>query len=146
MGVRRFVTCLLFFMVPAPRCVTWAQTQEMTRLEREERQAMLSTIYEDIRKEYYDPKFHGLDWIAKFAEAKQNVAKANTKTEANLQIAAMLDALDDSHTHFIPPPRSVREDYGFQYEMVGNRCFVMHFKPAIDAETKGLNRGDAFRK
>lgn len=62
----------------------------MTRLERVERQAMLSTIYEDIRKEYYDPKFHGLDWSAKFAEAKQNVAKANTKTEANLQIAAML--------------------------------------------------------
>jgi C-terminal processing protease CtpA/Prc len=142
MGVCRFVICLLFLISPAALCVTWAQNQDMTRLEREERQAMLSTIYEDIRKEYYDPKFHGLDWNAKFAEAKQNVAKANTKTEANLQIAAMLEALDDSHTHFIPPPRSVHEDYGFQYEMVGNRCFVMHVKPGSDAETKGLKRGD----
>lgn len=140
--VCRFVTCLLFLIAPAASCVMWAQSQEMTRLEREERQAMLSTIYDDIRKEYYDPKFHGLDWNAKFAEAKQSVAKANTKTEANLQIAAMLEALDDSHTHFIPPPRSVREDYGFQYEMVGNRCFVMHVKPGSDGEAKGLKRGD----
>lgn len=142
MGMRRFVTGLFFLIGGWGSCVMWAQNQEMTRLEREERQAMLSTIYDDIRKEYYDPKFHGLDWNAKFAEAKQNIAKANTKAEANLQIAAMLEALDDSHTHFIPPARSVREDYGFVYEMVGKRCIVMHVKPGSEAETEGVKRGD----
>lgn len=116
--------------------------QPMTRLEREERQAMLSTVYDDVRKEYYDPKFHGVDWAAKFAETKDKVAKATTKTEANLQIAAMLESLNDSHTHFIPPLRSVREDYGLFYQMFGDRCFVTHVKPGSDAEAKGLKRGD----
>jgi carboxyl-terminal processing protease len=114
----------------------------MTRLEREERQAILSTVYNDIRTEYYDPTFHGLDWSAQYAEAKEKVAKATSKTEANMQIAAMLEVLNDSHTHFMPPTRSVREDYGWQYQMIGDRCFVMHVKPGSDAEAKGLKRGD----
>jgi carboxyl-terminal processing protease len=116
--------------------------EEMTRLEREQRQAMLSTAYDDIRKQYYDPKFHGLDWKARYQDAKENVAKAKTKTEANLQIAAMLEGLNDSHTHFIPPRRAVREDYGFFYQMIGDRCFVTHVQPGSDAEAKGLKRGD----
>src|SRR5271163_4741184 len=103
------------FLTTLPLLV-WSQ-EPMTRLEREERQAILATVYDDIRKNYYDPKFHGLDWKAVYADTKDKIAKANTKTEANLQIAAMLEGLNDSHTHFYPPQRSVREDYGFFYQM-----------------------------
>lgn len=139
--MRHSVVCF-FLLVTAVPLTSFAQSKEMTRLEHEERQAMLSTIYEDIKKEYYDPKFHGLDWNAQYAQAKEKVAAARTKAEANLQIAAMLEPLDDSHTHFIPPQRSVREDYGIQYEMTGDRCYVMYVKPGSDAESKGLKRGD----
>jgi carboxyl-terminal processing protease len=120
-----------------------AQCQEpMTRLEREERQAILVTVYDDIRKDYYDPKFHGLDWKAAYVDARDKIAKANTKAEANIQIAAMLEGLNDSHTHFIPPQHSVREEYGFFDQMFGDRCFVTHVKPGSDAESKGLKSGD----
>lgn len=140
---RSSVCCFLLFAFSAAILPPVVQSQQpMTRLEREERQAMLSTVYDDVRKEYYDPKFHGIDWAAKFAETKANVAKATTKTEANLQIAAMLESLNDSHTHFIPPLRSVREDYGLFYQMFGDRCFVTHVKPGSDAEAKGVKRGD----
>jgi carboxyl-terminal processing protease len=141
--LRPFAACLsllAFSMALFPPAI---HSQEpMTRLEREERQAMLSTVYDDVRKEYYDPKFHGIDWAAKFAETKEKVAKANTKAEANLQIAAMIESLNDSHTHFIPPLHAVREDYGFFYQMFGDRCFVTHVKQGSDAEAKGLRRGD----
>jgi len=114
----------------------------MTRLEREQRQAMLKTAFDDVRSDYYDPKIHGLDWNAKFAEARANIARATTKTEANLQIAALLEALGDSHTHFIPPTHSVREDYGWQYQAIGERCYVTRVRPGSDAEAKGLRPGD----
>jgi carboxyl-terminal processing protease len=137
--LRRFLPfAVLTTLLPV---LAWCQ-EPMTRLEREERQAMLVTVYDDIRKNYYDPKFHGLDWKARYEDAKDKVAKANTKAEANLQIAAMLEGLNDSHTHFFPPRRSVREDYGFFYQMFGDRCFVTHVKPGSDAEAKGLKPGD----
>jgi carboxyl-terminal processing protease len=135
-----FRFALLFAMLLLPSLILCQE--EMTRLEREQRQAMLSTVYDDVRKEYYDPKFHGLDWKARYLDAKEKIAKANTKTEANLQIAAMLEGLNDSHTHFIPPRRAVREDYGFFYQMIGDRCFVTHVQPQSDADGKGLKRGD----
>ncbi len=143
MQIRSFAHWFLIFAVPMAVLPSLVRSQEqMTRLDREERQAILATVYDDIRKDYYDPKFHGLDWAAKYAEAKEKVSKATTKTEANLQIAAMLESLNDSHTHFIPPLRSVREDYGFFYQAFGDRCFVTHVKPGTDAEAKGLKRGD----
>jgi hypothetical protein len=53
--------------------------QQITRLDREERQVMLKTISDDIRRDYYDPKFHGVDWDAKLAEAKQKIEQAGPK-------------------------------------------------------------------
>jgi carboxyl-terminal processing protease len=129
-----FVTILL---VPAGRA-----QETMTRLEREQRQAMLRTVFDDVRNDYYDPKIHGLDWNAKFAEAQANIAKATSKTEANFQIAALLETLNDSHTSFIPPSHSVREDYGWHYQVIGERCYVTRVRPGSDAESKGLKPGD----
>jgi carboxyl-terminal processing protease len=118
------------------------RAQEMTPFEREQRQAMLRAVFDDIRNDYYDPKIHGLDWKAKFAEAQGKIAKATSKAEANFQIAALLEPLNDSHTYFIPPQHSVREDYGWQYQMIADRCYVIRVRPGSDAETKGLKPGD----
>ncbi len=130
-----------FLATTLPTLVGRAQ-EPMTRQEREQRQAMLKAVFDDIRTDYYDQKIHGLDWNAKYAQAQANIAKATTKTEANLQIAAMVEALNDSHTTFIPPSHSVRVDYGWQYQMIGDRCYVTRVRPGSDAEGKGLKPGD----
>jgi len=103
---------------------------------------MLKIVYEDIHSYYYDPKFHGLDLHEKFTEAREKIAKAATKTDANLEIAAFVDLLNDSHTIFIPPSHSTREEYGFVYQIVGTRCYVTQVRPGSDAEAKGLKPGD----
>lgn len=57
-------------------------------------------------------------------------------------IAAALDTLNDSHTFLVPPHHAYALEYGFQYQMVGERCFVIHVRPKSDAESKGLKAGD----
>ena len=116
--------------------------QSITRLERERAQVMLQSVASDVRRYYYDPKLHGVDWDARVQEAKENIAKAKTREEATLQIAAVLEPLEDSHTIFVPPHDPFPEEYGWRFQMVGNRCYVTHVRPKSDAEAKGLHPGD----
>ena len=118
------------------------QQQQISSLDRGRAQDMLKTVAAEVRKHYYDPKFHGVDWDAKVAEAKEKIAKTTSMNMALSHIAAALDELNDSHTFFLPPRHMDRIDYGFQYEMVGDRCFVIRVRPKSDAEGKGIKPGD----
>jgi len=40
------------------------------------------------------------------------------------------------------PPRPYVHDYGFQMQMIGDRCYVTRVRSGSDAETKGLKAGD----
>src|SRR5580765_8125211 len=96
----------------------------------------------DVREHYYDPKFHGLDFEAKVAETKEKISKAPAWNVAMSHIAGMLDALNDSHTFFMPPSHVGRTDYGFQYQIVGDRAFIIRVKPGSDAQAQGVHAGD----
>ena len=87
----------LFFSYPA-----FSQTT-ISSLDRERAQQMLKTVGDEVRKHYYDPKFHGVDLDKQFAEAKQRIDKVNSMNMALSNIANFLDSLDDSHTFFLPP-------------------------------------------
>jgi carboxyl-terminal processing protease len=118
------------------------QQPQMTKLERGRALDMLQVVANDVKKHYYDPKFHGVDFDAKVAQAKQQIQDSNSFNMAMSHIAAMLDTLNDSHTFFVPPQHAYRHDYGFTYQMIGEHCFVTHVRPGSDAEKKGLKPGD----
>ena len=121
----------------------WSQpSPQISSLDRGRAQDMLRTVASEVRKHYYDPKFHGVDWDAKVAEAKQKIDKTTSMNMALSHIAAALDTLNDTHTFFLPPEHSYRHEYGFQYQMVGDRCFVSHVRPKSNAEAKGVRPGD----
>jgi len=121
--------------------LAWPQ-QAMSKVDRGRALDILKTVGDDVRKHYYDPKFHGVDWDAKVAEAKAKIEKETSFNMAMSHIAAALDALNDTHTFFVPPMHAYRHDYGFEYQMISNRCFVMHVRPGRDAEAKGIKPGD----
>jgi carboxyl-terminal processing protease len=121
--------------------LAWPQ-QPMSSLDRERAKEMLKVIGEDVKKHYYDPKLHGVNWDAAVEDGKQKIEKETSFNMALSQIAAMLDKLNDSHTFFLPPQHVSRTDYGFQYQMIGDRCFVTRVRPKSDAETKGVKAGD----
>jgi C-terminal processing protease CtpA/Prc len=116
--------------------------QAYPKSDRELAESILRNVDADVRKHYYDPNLHGVDWQGRVQEAKRNIANVQSVDAAVSEVAALLDSLHDSHTFLLLPPRTHIHDYGFQMEMFGNRCFVVRVRPGSDAEKKGLNPGD----
>jgi C-terminal processing protease CtpA/Prc len=116
--------------------------QKITSLDRDRALSMLQEISSDVKKHYYDPKFHGVNWDAKVEEMKGRIKTTDSNNHALSEIAAALDSLDDSHTFFLPPSHALRYDYGWQGQVIGDHCFVIRVRPGSDAEKKGVKPGD----
>ena len=119
-----------------------APQQTMSSFDRGRAEDMLTSVANDVKKHYYDPKFHGVDFEGRVAEAKQQIAKSPSFNMAISHIAAALDVLNDSHTFFLPPQHAYHHSYGLQYQIIGNRCFVTQVRPGSDADSKGVKPGD----
>jgi carboxyl-terminal processing protease len=122
-----------------PLCA-WAQ--QYSKTDRDIAQNMLRNVAEDVQKHYYDPKLHGVDWDAAMKEAQKNIDAAHSMNAAMAEISTLLNSLNDSHTYLVPPPSTHVHDYGFQIEMIGERCQVIRVRPKSDALKKGLKPGD----
>jgi C-terminal processing protease CtpA/Prc len=119
----------------------WAQ-QPMTSFDRQRAVDILQVTVGDVKKHYYDPKFHGVDLDAKAVEAKQLIEKETSFNRAMSHVAAVLDSLNDSHTFFVPPQHAYHHSFAMQYQMVGSHCFVTQVRPKSDADAKGVKAGD----
>src|SRR5437870_3690606 len=103
---------------------------------------MLNVIKDDLRKNYYDANNHGMDVDARFKLAADKLKEATSIGQLFGIIAKVLLDLNDSHTFFLPPGRSSRTEYGWQAQMIGDKCYVVSAKPRSDADNKGLRAGD----
>ena len=120
----------------------FSQSQpQITSSERNYAQGMLSQVHETLKKNYYDPYFHGLDIDQRYKTYAEQLRSAKTTGAAYRLIEAYLAGLDDSHTGFIPPPNSKLVTYGFRFKMIGDQCFITDVRPGTDAAQK-LNQGD----
>ena len=133
------LTFFLFVITMGAFYVAQAQT---ISLERERGRIILTTIKKDIKDNYYDPTFRGIDLDARFKNADEKIKSATSNGQIFRIIAGALDALNDSHTFMIPPERSARTDYGWQMQMIGSKPFIIAVKPGSDAEAQGIKIGD----
>ncbi len=118
------------------------QKTKISNYERDEVLEMLNSISNDVKKHYYDPTFHGVDWNANVKIFEEKIKNAASLNRGLSEVAAALDALNDSHTFFLPPPRPYIHDFGWRPAMVGQRCYVLGVRPQTDAEKKGVKPGD----
>ncbi|HEX8773347.1 MAG TPA: S41 family peptidase [Pyrinomonadaceae bacterium] len=130
--------CLLITLVVASP----SAHAQSGRLERERGRVMLNTIKSELKSNYYDPNFHGMDLDTRFKEAEEKIKQANSVSQIFGIIGQAVVDLDDSHTLFIPPERASRTEYGWQVQMFGQKCYVTAVQPGTDAEAKGLKPGD----
>jgi C-terminal processing protease CtpA/Prc len=102
---------------------------------------MLREAYDLVRRHYYDPAFHGLDWEARYKEFDARIRGVTSVNAGLAVVAQFLDGLKDSHTYFLPPSRPFDHDYGYRLRVVGERVFVSRVVDGTDAAAK-LARGD----
>jgi C-terminal processing protease CtpA/Prc len=103
---------------------------------------MSRVILEQLKNNYYDPKFHGLDLEARFKLADQKIKEALTAGQVFGILAQAVLELNDSHTALIPPLRGEVAVYGWRMKMIGDICYITDVKQESDAEAKGLKAGD----
>jgi C-terminal processing protease CtpA/Prc len=117
------------------------QQYKITDTQRAEAEAMLTNLRDAVKKNYYDPAYHGLDIDARFTTYEEKLIKAGTLGDALRTVAAFLSGMDDSHTYFIPPMQSHRPEYGYKMQIFGDACFITNVRPESDAAKK-LHPGD----
>ncbi|MBV9956903.1 MAG: PDZ domain-containing protein [Acidobacteria bacterium] len=119
-----------------------ARAQSLSSFDRQRYSEMLDALKTDIRKNYYDENFHGINLDEHFKQAQEKVKKAASISQALGIISQTLMDFNDSHLYFRPPGKAVKVEYGWRMNMIGDKCFITAVKPGSDAEAKGLKPGD----
>jgi len=132
---------VLLFLVIAGTSPAPAQ-QPPSKFEIDRARSILGIIKDDVKKNYYDPNYHGMDIEARFKISDEKLKQATSIGQLWGIIAQTLVDLNDSHTFFLAPQKQARTDYGWQMQMVGDHCYVVAVKPESDAVAKGLKPGD----
>lgn len=137
-----FTLAILLFVLFFVGAFHKANAQSLGPYDRDSARAMLAMVKDDLKSNYYDQTFHGLNLDERFKEAEGKIKSATTRDQLMVIVAQSLLDLNDSHTFFLPPSRAARIEYGWQIQMVKDDCYVSAVKPKSDAAAKGLKPGD----
>jgi C-terminal processing protease CtpA/Prc len=140
--VTRTLLTIAFVISTLAGPATVARAQKVESKDRDRGQIMLIRIKDQLKKNYYDAEFRGMDLETRFKTASEKIKTAQSVGQIFGTIAQVLIELDGSHTFFMPPSRAVDTDYGWTMMMVGDRCYVSSVDKGSDAEAKGVKPGD----
>ena len=137
------VASLALFLTCIPIQPAGAQDSQLSMKDQRTRGlAMLKHIQRDIEENYFDPQYHGVDIRARFAKAQEEIKNAVSGDQIYGIIASALLDLEDSHTFFLPPVGRYSVQYGWDMQMIGDKCLVTSVTAHSDAERLGLKPGD----
>ena len=133
---------LLTLVLPAVTVIPSSSAQQANKLEIAHWRDVLRSVERELKQNYYDPTFHGIDIEARFKLADEKMKNAESMAELESIVAQVLLELDDTHTYVVPPDDGSRVEYGWRLKPVGPDSYVGAVKPGSDAEAKGLRPGD----
>ncbi|HBB96334.1 MAG TPA: hypothetical protein DC054_13185 [Blastocatellia bacterium] len=139
---RSILTCSILLIGAAWFSVSVCQAQAISSYDKQRGQMILDQVRNDIKSNYFDASFHGVDADTVFKDAADKMKSAQSNGQILGIIAQAVFSLDDSHTFFIPPDRQASTDYGWEMQVIGDDAYVTKVKEKSDAETKGLKVGD----
>lgn len=115
---------------------------QISGLDRSRAKQMARQIFDEIRKNYYDPTFGGRDLDAIQSAVADRIEKATSLGQALGLIAQSLIDFNDSHLYFVPPARATVVEYDWRLQMIGEACFIVAVRPGGDAARQDVAPGD----
>ena len=122
--------------------VPTSSAQKANTLEIEYWRDVLRHVERELKQNYYDPTFNGVDIDSSFKAAAEKMKNAESMAHLKSIVAEVLLDLNDKHTFFIPPTDGSRIEYGWRLIPVGPDSYVGAVRPESDAWSKGLRPGD----
>ena len=127
-----------------------AQSESQLTLSRQERLNLFEEIWQTINSDYYDPNFHGVDWVAVRERYRPRIEAAANDQEVYALCETMLATLRDAHTVFNKPEASSREQKqkgsaGLSIGEVEGKTVVLSVDPDSDAFHAGVAPGMILR-
>jgi len=116
--------------------------QGFDKLERDRMKDMLKMVKNQVKDNYYDPNYHGIDIDARFKKADERLNQVTSTSQALGVIAQVLLDFDDSHLFFMPPETNRSVEYGWRMQPIGDKVYITEVKPGSDADKNGIKRGD----
>lgn len=129
---------LVLFSITVPT----SSAQKANTLEIEHWREVLRSVKRELKENYYDPTFRGIDIEARFKVAHEKMQNAESMAQLETIVAQVLLELNDTHTFFIPPTDGSHIEYGWRLAPVGPDSYVGAVRPGSDAWDKGLRPGD----
>ena len=123
------------------------QTRDRVRLN----QRVFDRVWSEVRRGYYDPTLHGVDWNAARAQFRPQALAATDERGLYRVINEMLDLLDDGHAAASPPAAVRRQEVQFARRAVMGLTLmrgetpddwtVERIRPGSPAEEAGVQLG-----
>ena len=123
------------------------QTRDRSRLN----QRVFDRVWSEVRRGYYDPTLHGVDWNAARAQFRPQALAATDERGLYRVINEMLDLLDDGHAAASPPAAVRRQEAQFARRAVMGLTLmrgetpddwtVERIRPGSPAEEAGVQLG-----
>ena len=136
------LSCVLFTgFILASAAAQEPETKAIGSYERGLLHDIFHQTVREVKANYYDPTFHGLDVDGNASKYDALIDKVTTQGEGFRVIAGFLSDFHDSHLFFIPPPRPYRYDNGYRAQIIGDNEYIIHVRPGSDAAEK-LSPGD----
>ena len=124
-----------------------APTRDRARLN----QRVFDRVWSEVRRGYYDPTLHGVDWDAARARYRPEALAAVDERGLYRVVNTMLDLLDDGHAAASPPAAVRRQDVQFARRAVMGLTLmrgetpddwtVERIRPGSPAEEAGVQLG-----
>lgn len=131
--------------------VATAPSRDRARLN----QRVFDRVWSEVRRGYYDPSLHGVDWNAARATFRPQALAASDERGLYRVINAMLDLLDDGHAAASPPTAVRRQEAQFARRAVMGLTLmrgetpddwtVERVRPGSPAEAAGVQMGWALK-
>jgi len=106
--------------------------------------ALYDVLVTTIDSNFYDPSYHGLDFVAIAKRYRARVGGIENDTQFENLVTQMLDELGTSHLYVVPPSSSSASGAGIgvKFHTIGSADLVTDVTPLSDARAKGIHVGD----